>query len=211
MAWYREILNQRTAIEENFFKAVEEAQQNAEKEFKAAETIRRAWRNYKKRIFQRKQNEAALLIQNTWRMHQAYRYVNILRAEKYQNQREQYFNLMATKIQKVWRGYYDRKHVFNYAKQQEYFQNVAEKNQEMQRLLDNHFAETNEEEKRVQFENEVRLQEKKALKQHHLISTAAIPSIFQPPACSKDVDDLPPVENFIKTVNKARIFKPTRH
>ena len=211
MTWFKAILDNRTSIEDNYFKAIESAQENAEKEFLAAETIRRAWRNYKKRIFNKKQNEAALIIQNTWRMHRAVGYVRILRAEKYRDEREKYFNLMASKIQKVWRGYYDRKHIFDFSKQRQYINSVAEKNSEMMRMLDNYYAETNEEEKRVQFDNEVRIQEKKALKQHHLISTSAIPSIFQPPACSKDVDDLPPVENFIKTVNKARIFKPSRH
>ena len=208
MTWYTAILNQRNSLEEKYFKAVEDAQQNAEKEFKASETIRRAWRDYKKRLFQKKRNEAALLIQNTWRMHQATQFVRILRAEKYRKEREDYFNLMASKIQKVWRGYYDRKHIFNYAKQKDYLKSVQEKNDEMLRLLDNHFAETNEEEKRVQFDAEIRRQERKALKEHHLVSTSAIPSIFQPPAFSKDVDDLPPVENFIRTVNRARIFKP---
>ena len=56
---------------------------------------------------------------------------------------------------------------------------VAEANEWMRRELDYHYAKTNEAERRVRFEREKRKQEETALREHHLVSTSAIPSIFR--------------------------------
>jgi hypothetical protein len=79
----------------------------------------------------------------------------------------------------------------------------------MRRQLDDHYAVTKENEQRARMEHERRRQEDNALRSHHLVSTAAIPSIFQPPAFTKDSAAMPAVENFIRNINKARIVVPS--
>ena len=135
--------------------------------------------------------------------------VQCLRVEKARAERVAYFNLMAKKIQKVWRGYDSRRHIFDFYKQREYLAQVAEANERMRRELDDHYAKTNEAELRARFEREKRRQEATALRQHHLVSTSAIPSIFQPPAFTKDAAVMPAVENYIRTVNRAKLVIPS--
>jgi hypothetical protein len=116
---------------------------------------------------------------------------------------------MAQKIQRCWRGYDSRRHVFDYFKQKRYLQGIAKTNERMRRELDDHYSGTNENERRTRFERERKREEENALRQHHLVSTAAIPSIFQPPAFTKDAAAMPAVENFIRNVNRARIVIPS--
>ena len=208
MTWFSAIFQNKKSLEEKYFAKVEQAQENAEKEYKSALVIKRAWKNYKNRLLNKKRNEAALLIQCIWRMHAATVKVRVLRSEKYREEREKYFNDMAIKIQKTWRGYFDRKHTFDYDKQRKYLKAVEEKNKEMMLMLNSHYAETNENERKAEFEKEIKKEERKALKEHYLVSTSAIPSVFQSPAINKDVNALPAVEEFIRTVNKAKIFRP---
>lgn len=209
MTSFAKIFRNRNTIEEKFFAAVELAQQNAQKEFESSERIKRAWKNYKLRKQDKKLHNSAIIIQKTWRMYKATLIVRVLRAEKYRQERVDYFNKQASKIQKVWRGYYERQHVFNFAKQKEYLQQVKETNEKMAHMLEGYYADTNEKISRQQFEREARKQENIALKQHHLVSTSSIPSVFQPPAFNKDATALSAVENFIRTVNKAKICVPS--
>jgi hypothetical protein len=80
----------------------------------------------------------------------------------------------------------------------------------MRRELDDHYAMTKENEARTKLEKERKRQEENALRSHHLVSTAAIPSIFQPPAFTKDADAMPAVENFIRNINRAMIRKEVK-
>ncbi|KAH0787221.1 IQ calmodulin-binding motif family protein [Histomonas meleagridis] len=78
----------------------------------------------------------------------------------------------------------------------------------MRRELDAYYVRTNEEQKQAKYERDKKRQEASALHQHYLVSTAAIPSIFQPPSFTKDADAMPAIENFIRSVNKAKIVVP---
>jgi hypothetical protein len=69
---------------------------------------------------------------------------------------------------------------------------------------------TKENEARTKLERERRRLEENALRSHHLVSTAAIPSIFQPPAFTKDAGAMPEAENYIRNVNHMRIRKEAR-
>jgi myosin heavy subunit len=152
----------------------------------------------------------ATIIQKQWRKHRARTLVQCLRVEKARESRINYFNKMATQIQRCWRGYDFRRHIFDYHKQKQYLQTVAATNARMRRELDDHYAMTKENETRTKLERERRHQEENALKSHHLVSTAAIPSIFQPPAFTKDAEAMPAVENFIRNINRAMIRKEAK-
>ena len=86
---------------------------------------------------------------------------------------------------------------------------MKEANENMKRELDDHYAETSENERQAAFDKSKRIQKRNALRQHHLVSTSAIPSIFQPPAFSKDAEAMPAIENFIRNVNKAKLVIPS--
>jgi myosin heavy subunit len=209
MAAFAEIYRQRSSITDKYFQVIEQAQANRGREYRAAVLIRETWRSYRERKQREDENEKAILIQKMYRKHQARILVQCMRVEKARADRIAYFNLMATKIQKVWRGFDSRRHVFDYHKQQAYLQEVSRRNAQMRRELDDHYATTTEAQRRTQYEREKKQAEEKALHRHYQVSTAAIPSIFQPPAFTKDAEAMPALENFIRNVNKAKIVIPS--
>ena len=209
MASFAEFYRQRNTLTDKYFEKIEEAQKNRKKEFMAAIRIQLTWKSYQLKRKLANRNEKAIIIQRNFRMHQAQVLVQCLRVEKARNERILYFNQQAQKIQRVWRGYDSRRHIFDYYKQKQYLQQVKESNERMKRELDDHYAETSENERQTAFNKAKKIQKRNALHQHYLVSTSAIPSIFQPPAFSKDAEAMPAIENFIRNVNKAKLVIPS--
>ena len=208
MASFAAFYRSRGQIVDHYFNEVEKVQGLREKEYKAAITIQVAWRRYKLEKRRKERNEKAVIIQKTWRMFRDMMEVRCIKAEQETKKRMEFFNNAATKIQKVWRGYYERKHIFDFKKQQEFLKEVNQKNLEMEKMLEQHFAKTDEAQKVAEENAAAQKEVKKALHTHYLVSTSAIPSIFQPPAFTKDAEAMPGIEQFIRTVNKGKIVKP---
>jgi hypothetical protein len=210
MVSFAQIYRGRALITDKFFGLVEDAQKNQVREFTAAIRIQLIWRIHRRRLARDHEHKMAVRIQSRWRKTRASSLLQCLRVEKARERRIAYFNKMAVEIQRVWRGYDFRRHVFDYWKQKRYLQGIAATNVRMYRELNDHYAITKENERRTRVERDRRRQEETALRSHHLVSTAAIPSIFQPPSFTKDAEAMPAVENFIRNVNKAWIRKDAR-
>ncbi|CAD5116643.1 DgyrCDS5514 [Dimorphilus gyrociliatus] len=91
------------------------------------------------------------------------------------------FNEMAVKIQKVWRGYYSRKYVFNYYARQRYLEALLHKNE----TIRNELKEWEEMENRRQQIEEDEIMKSRiknwAQGHHHLRGTTVIPGIYNSP------------------------------
>lgn len=209
MTSYAEIYRNKESIIDKFYEMVAEAEENRQKEYKAAVKIQSVVRMYNQKLNLKKMNEAALKIQRNWRMHFAKTAVMILRVEKAQYERTEFFNEMARKIQRTWRGYHARKHTFNYWKHKNYLVQQSLKNMEMKMRLDEYYAQTAEERENLQLQAEAKREEDIALHSHYLVSTTAIPSIYQPPSFTKDASSMPAIEHFIRSVNKSKIVIPS--
>ena len=209
MSAFAEFYRQRHTISDKYFAMVEEAQRCRDAEYMAAIRIELAWKAHVRRQKLSHRNKMATIIQRNFRKHRATVLVQCLRVEKARAERVAYFNRMATRIQRLWRGFDSRRHVFDYYRMKDYLRKVKDANEQMRRELDDHYATTNENQRREAFEREKAAQTRKALRQHHLVSTAAIPSIFQPPAFTKDAEAMPAIETFIRTVNKAKLVIPS--
>lgn len=158
----------------------------------------------------RRRTEAAIIIQKHWRGYVGRKYYKECLLKYFRQISLKHYNSMATKIQKVWRGNWIRQHVYNYYKRQEYFQALAEKNEIMLTRL----QEFRDERRRVQYEMartiQRRHQNELVRKYHHLVSTKAIPGIYNSPYSPADSRDL-----FLKSakirvspVSKKRKQKP---
>ena len=209
MTSFAAIYRARKTISNEYFRAIQDAQEARQIEYDAAMKIKKAWKKYQYVQSCKHRTHMATKIQNVFRRFLAKREVNCLRVEQARAKRIKFFNDSATKIQRMWRGYEARRHTFDYYKQQDYLLSIAHANQQMYRELDDYNAETADYLRTAKFNKENLRQEQIALHQHHLVSTAAIPSIFQPPSFAKDSGALPPVENFIRTVNKAKLCIPS--
>jgi hypothetical protein len=210
MAGFAQLYQGHYALPDRYFALVSDAQLNRVREFRAAIRIQLVWRYYRALCRRAREDRMATVIQKRWRKYRARTLVQCLRVEKARESRIAYFTKMATEIQRCWRGYDFRRHVFDYHRQKQYLQRIAEINARMHRELDDHYATTRESEARARAERERRREEGNALRAHHLVSTAAIPSIFQPPAFTKDAEAMPVVENFIRNVNRAFIRKEAK-
>ena len=208
MASFGRIFKNRKSIIKDFYSLIDEAEENREIEEKAAIMIQKHWRSF----YTRKQNAIlnynATKIQSTWRMYASILQVQVLRSRKATIEREDFYNEAATKIQRLWRGYLTRTQVFDYYKQQNFLIQQALKNAEMAQMLENYNAQTNDYAEEQVFNQNMELQQKYALQNHHLIATQAIPSIFSPRGFTKDQESLPAIENYIKTINKSKIVIP---
>ena len=207
--FFATIFRERSKTIDRYFEMIDDAQRESQNEFDAAVLIQSHWRAF--RVKQRVGilNDDALKIQSTWRDYKQRQMDAIETVGKETQARIDYFNEKAKIIQKVWRGYDSRRHLFDYYKQQEYLRKIAETNQRMKKELDNYYAKTSEYERRQQYEKEAKRQQEFALRNHHLVSTAAIPSIFQPPPFTQDAEAMPAIEQFIRDVNKSKIVIPS--
>ncbi|XP_008589521.1 PREDICTED: spermatogenesis-associated protein 17 [Galeopterus variegatus] len=92
-----------------------------------------------------------------------------------------FYNAMAVRIQRWWRGYKIRKYVFNYFYLKEYLKAVSETNDAIREALEE-FAEMKErEEKKANLEREQKKRDYQARKMHYLLSTKQIPGIYNSP------------------------------
>lgn len=95
--------------------------------------------------------------------------------------RMNFYNCMAVRIQKIWRGFYVRKHVHNFYARKRYLEALAIKNQIVRGELDEYQEQMQADmKKRKHDENERRLQFQ-ARKRHYLLSTYQKPGIYNSP------------------------------
>ena len=209
MATFGRIFKKRKNIIQEFYQLVDDAEVNREIEEKAAIKIQKMWRG----TFARKQlgyyNEKAVIIQKTWRMYQSKFLVKVMREQKTTNERKEYYDKKATIIQRTWRGYFTRSQTFDYYKQQRFLVEQAFKNAEMAQMLENYHAQTNEYMEDQIYQQNIKYQEDFANKNHHLVSTKAISSVFTANALKQENESLPAIEKYIRTYNKARLVIPS--
>ena len=75
-------------------------------------------------------------------------------------------------------------------------------------MLENYHAETNDYiQDRYDMKN-IKYQEQFASKNHHLVSTKAMPSIFTANGLNQEQEQMSLIEKYIKSYNKARILVP---
>ena len=209
MATFGRIFKKRKNIIQEFYALVDDAEENREIEEKAAIKIQKMWRG----TFARKQlayyNEKAIIIQKVWRMYYCKLCVRILREQKTSNERKAFYDQKATIIQRTWRGFFTRSQVFDYYKQQRFLVEQAFKNAEMAQMLENYNAETNDYMEDRIYQQNLKYQENFANKNHHLVSTQAISSVFTANALKQENEPLPAIEKYIRSFNKARLVIPS--
>jgi hypothetical protein len=116
MAAVADLYRKRFDIADKYFKLIEKAQARREVEYHAARRIKSAWLRHHARQALAGENKMALRIQKVFRQRQARLFVEFLKYEKSRNCRVIYFNIMARRLQSLWRGYEVRSKVFSWRK-----------------------------------------------------------------------------------------------
>ncbi|KAJ3015682.1 UNVERIFIED_CONTAM: spermatogenesis-associated protein 17 [Siphonaria sp. JEL0065] len=98
---------------------------------------------------------------------------------------------MATRIQKIWKGYWSRKAKFDYAARKQYLADIVVKMEDMRLKVEAHAKQQQLESIAAQAQFEKNLLAKLAGQRHHLVGTKAIPGVMakaKSPSLSKKIE-----------------------
>ncbi|XP_047561721.1 spermatogenesis-associated protein 17 isoform X3 [Lutra lutra] len=141
------------------------------KEYDAAVKIQSWFRGCQVRAYIRYLHRVATVIQKWWRGYSGREEYRLLVKFASSAMKMNFYNAMAVRIQRRWRGYRIRKYCFNYFYLKEYLRAVSETNDAIREALEE-FAEMKErEEKKADLEREEKERDYQARKMHYLLST----------------------------------------
>ncbi|KAI9189045.1 hypothetical protein H9P43_000472 [Blastocladiella emersonii ATCC 22665] len=120
------------------------------------------------------------IIQSVYRSYRSRKLTLRAMQEHARMQDRMYYDHMATRIQKVWRGYWSRQIHLDFAKRKAYLHAVAEKSASVRQQLDEYEAV-----QELQFNASTRRtlktkQTEIATRVHHLLGTHSVPGVFAP-------------------------------
>jgi len=150
-------------------------------EYAASVKIQSWFRALRTRSYLKYVNKCATAIQRRWRGFLGRRFFRILLKNAIFIMKLNSYNAKAAKIQKVWRGYYVRKYVYNYYSRKRYLEALQVKNEIIRSELAEYAEQQEASRKREEEKKELERQKKEARKHHHLVSTEVIPGIYNSP------------------------------
>lgn len=178
------IINLRSQISdilEQVYESNRIADQYRELEYNAAVKIQSWYRGMRVREYLKHVNNAAITIQRSFRGYSGRKKYRKLLDERVRTMRKNFFDEKATMCQKIWRGYFSRKYIFNYYKRKAYLVAIQHKNEAVLNELKEYkdYMDRQAEEKK-NYEKYKRLEEK-AKREHYLISTKQISGVYNSP------------------------------
>ncbi|XP_028402897.1 spermatogenesis-associated protein 17-like [Dendronephthya gigantea] len=181
-----------SSIKDELFRKLREAERNRKTEYDSAVRIQSWFRGIKVRSYLRFLHHCATVIQRHYRGHLDRIWHQKIVQNAVVQMRERYYNSMATKIQKLWRGYHTRKYVHNYYSRKRYLEGLKTKNSIVRKELEV-WRISLEREKEIKRQKEEEATSEAYNKRHHyLLSTAQIPGIysarFNPELATKEVE-----------------------
>jgi hypothetical protein len=200
------LLSRQGEIIDEYFRAVQAANDAREYENRAATTIQSGYRASV--IRGRYQNVlwAANEIQRMVRGHLGYMRAQIKQLERHRLRNRVFFDHVSTIIQKHFRGFWSRKYWHHMHARSEYLRDVGDKGERTNAFLERKYNDDLEKQK-ADIEARQR-KEFKALTSHlhHLVSTSTIPGVYNPPYS----DVVPsafgiPVEVHLRQTNQVRL------
>jgi len=185
MASFLDLLDRSSDVLADIFVQSSEAEKSRIEEYRHAVIIQAWFRGCRSRQCLKELNEKATMIQRIWRGFFARKQWRQMVWKEVDQLKSAYYNGMATVIQRTWRGYFSRKLIHDFYALKRYLRSVEVKNQEMRALL----AEEKEKDDRRRLEERAKEAHKRlvleAKSKHHLISTYAVPGVFNHPHSSE--------------------------
>ncbi|POM65801.1 hypothetical protein PHPALM_18432 [Phytophthora palmivora] len=209
MALFYDCWQNRGETLERLQQLLDDAEDQAETERKAATQIQRLFRGQRVRARITTQTDAELMISRVFRGHLARQRCKRLRADMEQSHQQAVFNYYAVAIQKLTRGVQSRTHRLDFRKRKAYIGELAAKGDRMRQLLEENLRKQQEQE---QFNNEKAAREelvKVTQDLHHLVSTQVVAGIYNSPTQPESANSFGvPVETHIR--ENARRIVTTR-
>ncbi|XP_036397431.1 spermatogenesis-associated protein 17 [Megalops cyprinoides] len=168
-------------LKEEFFRRNRIAEEFREKETFAAIRIQSWIRGCQVRAYLRHLHRNATVIQKIWRGFRARVHFRQMLKTAYFMMKMNFYNEMAVRIQRRWRGYYVRKYMHNYHARKRYLEGLKQKNEQVRKDLEE-FAELQRRVREVStLEREEQEKQLQAQRMHFLLSTHQSPGVFNSP------------------------------
>ncbi|KAL4111149.1 hypothetical protein PRIC1_002830 [Phytophthora ramorum] len=181
MALFYDCWKSRGGTLERLQQLLDDADDHAETERKAASDIQRLFRGQRVRADVTAQTEAELMLSRIYRGHLARRRCMRLRAEVDRSHRRAVLDFYAVIIQKLARGVHSRTNRLDFRKRKAYISELAAKGDCMRRMLEENLREQQIQEK-SESEKAARAELVKITQDlHHLVSTRAVAGIYNSP------------------------------
>ncbi|CAF1234925.1 unnamed protein product [Didymodactylos carnosus] len=155
-----------------------EAERAREDENKASLKIQSVWRGHRVRSYIRLLNRYATVIQAFWRVFKAKRIYRQKLKEHVIHTRLKYYDDNATKIQKVWRGYYVRKYISDYYSRKKYFNVLEQKNEQVRLELHEYREYLDQKGLELRRMKNIQKLEEEAKRTHYLMSTKTCSGVY---------------------------------
>ncbi|KAJ3176762.1 spermatogenesis-associated protein 17 [Geranomyces variabilis] len=165
-------------IVDQFFLMASDAELHRDAEYNAAIIVQKAWRGFVVRNRLENLNMAATTIQRYSRGYRGRQLLEELIIARNTARRMAYYFDMAVRIQRIWRGYWTRAHVFNYYERKAYIQAVKEKMEELREHLAEHLIQQEQEQKTYIASLAAQKADRLAGTRHHLLGTKDVPGIY---------------------------------
>lgn len=148
------------------------------KEGDAAVKIHSWFRRIQVQKYLRHQHECATLIQRAYRAYTTRKWYRRKVQEKVIELMKSYYDEMATKIQSLWKGYFTRKYKFNFYTRKTYLDALLLKNESIRLELEQIGLENCTRKREEETQKQMNLVTMEMRKNHHLLSTAVCPGIY---------------------------------
>eukprot|EP00042_Codosiga_hollandica_P027406 m.136499 g.136499 ORF g.136499 m.136499 type:complete len:364 (-) comp52474_c0_seq12:163-1254(-) len=155
----------------------------------AAVRIQSLIRSCLTRVAHQQQVNAAVFIQKIYRGWLARKLFRGMLLAALRAKKLAYYNANATRIQKMWRGFYSRKYIHNFYTRKAYLYALTLKNTEVKRFIDEQAeSKAQQEHTRLLVQSES-LKQEKIRTAHFLLSTTAIPGVCSTTTSGRGVTD----------------------
>ncbi|CAL8245085.1 unnamed protein product [Lota lota] len=168
-------------VEKEYFRRNRLAEENRCAENRAATQIQSWFRACKVRAYLRHLHKKATIIQKIWRGFVARARLRQMVKAAYFIMKMNFYEEMAVRIQRSWRGFYVRKYVHNYYVRKRYLEGLAIKNEQVRKSLDEIEDFQKRERAWLKMTREQAVKTHQARQLHYLLSTKTCPGVFNSP------------------------------
>ncbi|KAJ1157600.1 hypothetical protein NDU88_010305 [Pleurodeles waltl] len=181
MASFVRLQSRSGEMREEYYQRNRVAEEHRIKEHNAAVKIQSWFRGCQVRAYIRYLHKLMTIIQKWWRGFLARRVFRQVVQTALSVMKMNFYNAMAVRIQRRWRGFYVRKHIHNFYALKKYLEGVDMKNQIVRKELEEFAAMKEMERHKKYLEEEERKKNDQARRMHHLLSTVQRPGVFNSP------------------------------
>ncbi|XP_039990938.1 spermatogenesis-associated protein 17 isoform X2 [Xiphias gladius] len=181
MAELLKIKSEAEEFQKEYFLRNNQAEENRQKENQAATRIQSWFRACKVQTYLSHLHKKAIIIQKIWRgLTARARFRQMVKAA-YFIMKMNFYEEMAVRIQRRWRGFFVRKHIHNFYARKSYLEGLSRKNELVRRELDELEELQKRERDCLEIIKEQTAKVYQAHRLHHLLSTKQCPGVFNSP------------------------------